>query len=168
MFIVFELKKGQEMFLVRSAFWLSVVILLLPAENGETNDKLSATQTNVTAGEALVAAQSTVSDLSGFCQRNQTACETGKAAVDTFIRKAQYGANLLNSWVSGVSSASASSVKPVDRSAYIEPVTNQKIKITAKTRQQIRLVDKARASRQTLTKEDLSPSWGGPKIKEKA
>jgi hypothetical protein len=168
MFVIFELKEGQTMFLVRSAFWLSVVILLLPAENGEPNDKLSATQTNVTAGEALVAAQTTVGDLSGFCQRNQITCETGKAAVDTFIRKAQYGASLLNNWVSGGSPANASSVKPADRSAYIEPVTNKKVKITAKTRQQIQLADKARASQQTLTKEDLSPSWGGPKIKRKA
>ncbi len=156
------------MFLVRSAFWLSVVILLLPAENGETNDKLSATQTKVTAGEALVAAQSTVNDLSGFCQRNQTACATGKAAVDTFIRKAQYGASLLNSWVSGVSSANASNVEPVDRSANLKPVSGEKVKITVKNQQQIQLADKVRASRQTLTKEDLSPAWGGPKIKRKA
>jgi len=149
------------MFLVRSAFWLSVVILLLPAENDETNNKSAATQANVTASQALVAAQTTVGDLSGFCQRNQTACATGKAAVDTFIRKAQYGASLLNNWVSGVSSANASSVKPDDRSANFKPVT-------AKNRQQIQLADKIRASQQTLTKEDLSPSWGGPRIKRKA
>ena len=156
------------MFLVRSAFWLSVVILLLPAENAEKNSKLGEAQTNVTAGQAMVAAQTTVSDLSGFCQRNQTACATGKAAVDTFIRKAQYGASLLNNWVSGVSSANASSAKPADRSAYFEPMTHNKVKLTGKNRQQIQLADKARRSQQTLTKEDLSPSWGGPKIKRKA
>ena len=125
------------MFLVRSAFWLSVVILLLPAENGETSDKLSATQTNVTAGEALVAAQTTVGDLSGFCQRNQATCETGKAAVDTFIRKAQYGASLLNSWVSGASPVNETGVKPAARSANLKSEPVKKVKITAKTRQQI-------------------------------
>jgi len=150
------------MFLVRSAFWLSVVILLLPAGN-DKNTELN----KITAGQALVAAQSTVDDLSGFCSRNQTACNTGKAALDVFIRKAQYGAGLLNEWVSGISSANATTVKPVVQSSLHRPVVGKKMASVAKSGQFIQLAGNNRSSQQTLTKEDLKPAWGGPKIKRK-
>jgi len=156
------------MFLVRSAFWLSVVILLLPAEIDTTDTKLSDAQTSITAGQALVAAQSTVSDLSGFCLRNQTACSTGKAAVDLFIRKAQYGANLLNEWVSGVSSANASTVKTVEHSSLHAPTSGNLIAATTKNGRAVHQEKSAHASQQTLTKEDLRPAWGGLKTKRKA
>ena len=151
------------MFLVRSAFWLSVVILLLPAENDNKNTDLS----NITAGQAIVAAQSTVDDLSGFCSRNQTACKTGKAALDVFIRKAQYGAGLLNEWVSGISSANASPVKPVVQSSLRSPIGGKAMTSATKSGQFIQLAGNNRSSQQTLTKEDLKPAWGGPKIKRK-
>jgi Family of unknown function (DUF5330) len=156
------------MFLVRSAFWLSVVILLLPAEIDETDTKLGNAQTSITAGQALGAAKSTVSDLSGFCLRNQIACSTGKAAVDIFIRKAQYGANLLNEWVSGVSSANASTVKPVDHSSLHAPVGRKRIAGAQKTGGSVHKTKSAHASQQTLTKEDLRPAWEGLKTKRKA
>jgi len=151
------------MFLVRSAFWLSVVILLLPAGNDNKTTEVS----NVTAGQAFVAAQSTVDDLSGFCLRNQTACETGKAAIDIFIRKAQYGAGLLNKWVGGISSANASTVKPVKHTSLLNPAGGAAKAPGFKSGQLIQLAGNRRSSQQTLTKEDLKPSWGGPKTKRK-
>lgn len=154
------------MFLVRSAFWLSVVILLLPAEkkNAELNDA----ESKVTAGLALVAAQTTVNDLSGFCLRNQTTCETGKAAVDVFIRKAQYGAGLLNNWVSGISSAHASTIKPIEHSSLFGLSGNEQSGNVAKRIRFIQLAGNNISSQHTLTKEDLRPVWGGPIIKTRA
>jgi len=165
---IFELKKGHKMFLVRSAFWLSVVILLLPAENHQKNTKLGKAPEKVTAGQAFVAAQSTVDDLSGFCLRNQAACDTGKAAIDVFIRKAQYGASLLNDWVSGVSSANAAPVKPGDHSSQPAPASAKLSAAPAGNGQFIQLAGKDHSSQQTLTKDDLRPAWGGPKSKRKA
>lgn len=156
------------MFLVRSAFWLSVVILLLPAENEKNNTDLSSIQPKVTAGQAFVAAQTTVDDLSGFCLRNQSACDTGKAAIDVFVRKAQYGAGLLNEWVSGVSSAHASPVKPVEQSSFLVPSRVELIKSASKYGRSIQMAGNSRASQHTLTKDDLAPVWGGPKIKARA
>jgi hypothetical protein len=78
------------MFLVRAAFWLSVVVILLPAEK-DTGDKAP----RVTAFEALSAAQSTVSDLSQFCQRNPNVCVTGGSAFAVFGDKVRYGVKLL-------------------------------------------------------------------------
>ena len=146
------------MFLVRSAFWLSVVILLLPAEEKPKNAELSKVQEKITAGQALVAAQSTMDDVSGFCLRNQTACDTGKAAVSIFVRKAQYGAKLLNEWVGGVSTANA---------AQLAPAQHSSIDTNVKYGRLIRLAGNNQPSQQTLTKDDLRPAWGGPAIKTK-
>ncbi len=156
------------MFLIRSAFWLSVVILLLPAEIDKTDTKLGDTPASITAGQALVAAKSTVNDLSGFCLRNQIACSTGKAAVDMFIRKAQYGANLLNEWVSGVSSANASTVKSANHSSLLAPASGKLMATAKKNGRTVHLSKSNSASQQTLTKEDLRPAWGGSKTKRKA
>ena len=78
------------MFLVRAAFWLSVVVILLPADK-DTGDKAP----RVTAFEAISAAQTTVGDLSQFCQRNPDVCVTGGSAFAVFGDKVRYGVKLL-------------------------------------------------------------------------
>lgn len=78
------------MFLIRVAFWLSVVILFIPADP-ETGTEAP----RVTAIQALVAARATIADLSGFCQRNPDVCTTGNAAVQLFSEKAHNGVRML-------------------------------------------------------------------------
>lgn len=78
------------MFLLRAAFWLSVVVILLPADT-ETGDKAP----RVTALEALVAARSAVEDFSQFCTRNPDVCVTGEGAMHVFADKVRYGAKML-------------------------------------------------------------------------
>ena len=78
------------MFLLRTAFWLSVVVLLLPAD-ADTGDKAP----RVTALEALVAARTAVSDFSQFCDRNPDVCVTGGSAFHVFTDKVRYGAKML-------------------------------------------------------------------------
>ncbi|HVY20444.1 MAG TPA: DUF5330 domain-containing protein [Bauldia sp.] len=77
-------------FLLRVAFWLSLVILLLPAD-GETGDKAP----RVTAFETLSAAQAAVSDISQFCDRNPDVCVTGGNAFQVFSEKVRYGVKLI-------------------------------------------------------------------------
>ena len=83
------------MFLLRTAFWLSVVILLIPAAPSEDG-----TRPKAGTGEALVAAQAAVRDAAGFCERNPQACEAGGAALAAFGQKAQTGARWLYEFVS--------------------------------------------------------------------
>ena len=78
------------MFLVRSAFWLSVVVMLLPADS-DTGDKAP----RVTAFEALSAAETAVTDLSQFCNRNPDVCVTGGSAFHVFTDKVRYGAKMI-------------------------------------------------------------------------
>jgi hypothetical protein len=77
-------------FLLRVAFWLSIVILLLPGDPS-TGDKAP----RVTAFEALSAAETTVSDFSRFCDRNPDVCVTGGNALEVFGEKVRYGAKML-------------------------------------------------------------------------
>ena len=83
-------KKGRLMFLVRTAFWLSVVVMLLPADS-DTGGKAP----RVTAFEAIAAAQTTVSDLSQFCTRNPDVCVTGGSAFHVFGDKVRYGVKMI-------------------------------------------------------------------------
>lgn len=78
------------MFLLRAAFWLSIVIILLPADT-ETGDKAP----RVTAFEALVAAQTAVSDISQFCDRNPDVCDTGGTAFNVLADKVRNGAKII-------------------------------------------------------------------------
>jgi hypothetical protein len=83
------------MFLLRSAFWLTVVILLIPA------DPQSGEAPRVTLVNALVAAQATFADVSGFCERNPDVCITGSAAIDVFAEKAGNGVELIRTYLDG-------------------------------------------------------------------
>lgn len=84
------------MFLIRTAFWLSLVILLLPAGH-RTSDAghVAAPEPDLSALEALAAARDAIADLSAFCERNPETCATGSAALRLFGQKAQNGAHML-------------------------------------------------------------------------
>lgn len=84
-------------FILRAAFWLSLVVLLLPAD--ESADGQVA---QVSTGEAITVAQTFVSDVTGFCARNPQACETGQSVLRTFGSKAQYGAKLVYGYLGEV------------------------------------------------------------------
>jgi hypothetical protein len=74
------------MFLIRAAFWLTIVVLLLPADPPSSN---STTQVN--AFQAIGAARDTVADVSSFCDRNPDTCVTGNAVFDLLARKVRFG-----------------------------------------------------------------------------
>lgn len=77
-------------FLLRAAFWLSLVILLIPADTSDSKDREA--KHTVSTFEAVGAANSTWEDLRGFCGRNPSTCDTGRAVMDTYSAKAKAGA----------------------------------------------------------------------------
>ncbi len=81
-------------FLFRTAFWLGVVVLLLP---GDPNSGTNAPR--VSAMQALVATRSAIADVSTFCDRNPNTCATGSTAVQVFASKVRYGAELLSGYL---------------------------------------------------------------------
>ena len=123
-------------FLLRIAFWLSIVIFFLPSLPTGTKESGRAP---VGAAEAFGAAQAAVDDARGFCARRPEACETGSHALHTFGQKAQQGAKLLYEFLS-------------DRFADA-PVSNSRKDATGSV---------LRPGRHTLTAEDALPGWRAP------
>jgi hypothetical protein len=78
------------MFLIRAAFWLTIVLLLIPGD-----PKTGAEAPRVTVFQAFVAARATIADLSAFCDRNPDVCVTGSAAFQLFAEKAENGVRML-------------------------------------------------------------------------
>ncbi|MBS1181265.1 MAG: hypothetical protein H6Q99_1145 [Proteobacteria bacterium] len=87
------------MFLLRTAFWLSVVIFLIPVDHSAEQQAETAKLQPIGALEAASAAQATLSDMSGFCGRNPTACDIGGRVATTFLLKAQTGARMVYEFI---------------------------------------------------------------------
>ena len=120
-------------FLLRVAFWLSIVAILLPSDPAKKGDSA---QASVTPIEALGAAQAALEDARGFCGRKPEACEVGAQALHGFGQKAQLGSKYLYEFLSDQFGESQS-----DRTTGSIP---------------------ERAGRQTLTPADAAPAWKTP------
>ncbi|MEC9246832.1 DUF5330 domain-containing protein [Nitratireductor rhodophyticola] len=77
-------------FLIRSIFWLSLVLLLLPIGGTGSEDGTETPQ--VGALQALGAAREAISDMVGICERKPEVCETGRAALQTIGARARESA----------------------------------------------------------------------------
>lgn len=78
-------------FLLRMAFWLGLVLVLLPRGKTPKSEKLPQIHTS----EAVQAATATVADLSQFCKRQPAACEVGGQAATVIGQRAEDGARKL-------------------------------------------------------------------------
>src|SRR5579872_4796577 len=132
-------------FLLRLAFWLGVVLLLLPSGGG---DQHSGANNSVSASQAISAASATVGDLRGFCARQPDACTVGSQVATAIGHRAQAGAKMLYDLLS---EAMASR----DDSAAAGAPRNDGKPIAAKPAAK-------RASQNTLTPADTAPAWRGP------
>jgi Family of unknown function (DUF5330) len=75
-------------FLLRMAFWLGLVLVLLPREKTPESEKLP----QIHAAEAVQAATATVADLGQFCKRQPAACDVGGQAATVIGQRAEDGA----------------------------------------------------------------------------
>jgi len=120
-------------FLVRIAFWLGLIIALLPI--APLRQETSASK--VGAVDSLAATSAAVSDVRQFCVRQPDACAAGSEAIARFVQKAEAGAKLLYQLLNE-GKVKDESTKSPDRS----PI--------------------GRLSLNTLTPTDLAISWRGP------
>lgn len=82
------------MFLIRSLFWLTIAVLLLPPSGEDPPPRVGLYQT-------ALAARALVEDMTGLCERNAEACATSREAVELFTRKLQTGADMVESAFAG-------------------------------------------------------------------
>jgi hypothetical protein len=98
------------MFLIRTAFWLGLVVLVLPT------DERQQAKVMAQAAAALHWTQT-------FCDRNAQTCSTSQELWTTFTKKAQFGfelaANMIRDWnrQDPASPAGAAPVAPADPQA---------------------------------------------------
>src|SRR5215211_5028694 len=126
------------MFLIRVAFWLSVVVLLLPT--GQSQQETPGPKIGTT--EAVSAAGAAVSDMRQFCTRQPDACTVGSQAAVTLGHKAQAGAKMLYDFLN-------------DR---LGPQETGSVAAT-KTSEHPAASGTNPASQHTLTPSDVAPAW---------
>ena len=136
------------MFILRMAFWLAVVIMLIPSDDVPSTEAPVAEEPELSVNEAIGAAAATVSDMASFCERNQQVCKTGAQAFDVFLAKAENGARLafqiLNDVNEGATEGGAGE------------------QTTARDADYRRSEPAPSAGRGTLRETDLLPAWQGP------
>ena len=126
------------LFLIRAAFWLMIIVLLLP-----TDDKQRS--------EVYGTAQAAVNDVTSFCDRNPETCARGKDAFAVFVQKAEFGARMLMDLIQNKAGggteqpAQLQEMQSSDAAAFAKPI----------------LFDMS-ASKDTLNPEDREEAWSGP------
>lgn len=136
------------MFLLRMMFWLAVVIMLIPTASDETPSARPDGKA-VTVDGAIGAAAATVSDVAGFCDRNSAVCETGEAALDLFLVKAENAARLAYRMVS-------------ERRGGTAGETTGRDAVETRDAAYRRIGETTLEPADTLNAEDLEPAWRGP------
>ena len=125
-------------FLLRMAFWLGLVLVLLPRDQTPETDKLP----QIGASEAVSAATAAVSDMSQFCKRQPAACEVGGQAATAIGQRAQDGARKLYKIITDK--------KSPDHTGSIGNA------------EEVEAASADMAPRDTLTADDMTVEWQAP------
>ena len=146
-------------FLLRMAFWLGLVLVLLPREKTPESEKLP----QISVGDAVQAATAAVSDMSQFCKRQPQACEVGGQAATVIGVRAEDGARKIY--------RSITDKKPDDKKSDEKKADDKKPAADKKSPDHTGSIsvadnDDAGASdtapRDTLTPDDLTATWRLP------
>lgn len=134
-------------FLLRMAFWLGLVLVLLP-----TGSSRHAPDSDVGASQAISAASATVGDLSHFCARQPDACTVGTHVATALGYKAQAGAKMLYDFLT-------EQLAPKETGSLAGKSTLAKFgsgpaRLAADKSEPV--------SQNTLTPADLAPAWHAP------
>ena len=136
-------------FLLRMAFWLGLVLVLLPREKTPEAKKLP----QVSVSDAVHAATAAVSDMSQFCKRQPAVCEVGGQAATVIGARAQDGARKIYQSITEK-----------------KPEADKKSETDKKSPDHTGSIGSSEdsgpppvetASRDTLTPEDLAVEWRG-------
>src|ERR1700756_2986012 len=97
-------------FLLRMAFWLGLVLVLLPRGKTPESEKLP----QISVSDAVQAATAAASDMSQFCKRQPAACEVGGQAATVIGVRAEEGARKVYQTITDKKAADETDKKPPD------------------------------------------------------
>lgn len=126
------------MFFVRAAFWIFLILLLMPTSDKEKSN-------------FYVAAGRTVSDLGGFCTRNPDVCNQTTAIFDMIVRKIQ-------NTVQFIEDAISTDAPP----GYGEHERVSDPRARRGALNDARIAPASSTTHDTLRPDDRSPNWRGP------
>ncbi|WP_420414644.1 DUF5330 domain-containing protein [Roseibium sp.] len=112
-------------FLLRTAFWLTLVLVLIPIGSEEESTPVE----SVNPVSAYLAAQATVSDIGGFCDRNPVACETGGNALTAIGSRARDGARIVYEYLDTQVAEDTSRDTMITGSTNVQPTSDQSVQI---------------------------------------
>ena len=125
------------MFLIRAAFWIGLVVLLLPTDERQQ-------------ARLYGAATATVERVTTFCDRNARTCEVGADVWAAFVKKAEFGARMAVDLISSGGRKEPEAV-PTPAPARVEPQAPR-----SRPEPRVRPSDRG-----TLSPTDLTPTWRG-------
>lgn len=128
-------------FLLRMAFWLGLVLALLPGDEA----RQPAPATNVDVSDALSATRATVRDVKGFCTREPDACTVGEQVATAIGYRVLAGGKMLYQLFQGAMAAHDGGAQSADAPTSTAGTSAPEP-----------------ASQTTLTPADLAPHWRGP------
>src|SRR5580692_1688333 len=129
-------------FLLRLTFWLGLIAVLLPSSGSQP-----ASNTQISATDAVSAAQATMGDVRQFCDRQPEACTVGSQAAVALGDRAKAGVKRIYEFLNA-------RLAPHDS----DPVTTA----SAATAGRFVPLPPQRPSQHTLKPADLVPAWRGP------
>jgi hypothetical protein len=135
-------------FLLRMAFWLCVILVLLPSGGTKPGP-----QVEISAGDALSAARAAVTDAQKFCERQADACVFGSQAAIAIAQRAQAGAKRVYEFLNeqlGATETGPATTSSMSSSASSVPTPG------------------VRPSQHTLTPADKAPAWRSPQALREA
>ncbi len=125
-------------FLLRMAFWLAVVCVLLPSGANTPSG-----EANIDAKQAVTLASAAVTDARGFCERQPDACSVGVKVAVALGHKAEAGARTIYQFIT---TKLAEKSAPAETSAKVVSVS----------------VPGQETQHGTLTQADMTTSWHAP------
>jgi len=144
-------------FLLRMAFWLGLVLVLLPTDKSPDQDR----GPQIGATDAISAATAAVSDMSQFCNRQPAACTVGGQAATVIGERAQSGARKVYQFITDKAEKNEKKApEPTEKTAKKAPDHTGSIGMPDDGESPG--ADAVVIARQTLTQDDLTIEWQAP------
>jgi len=144
-------------FLLRMAFWLGLVLVLLPRDPTPESEKAP----QINASDAISAATAAASDMGQFCKRQPAACEVGGQAATAIGQRAQDGARKVYKIITDKKPETTD--KQPDKQPGMQPGAPAK-KPDHTGSIDIQPAVAAAASSDALTDDDMAIEWRMPRL----
>jgi len=153
------------MFLLKAAFWLGLVLVLLPTGSKKQTEAVA----QINAAEAATAATGAFADLSQFCTRRPETCAVSAQVASVLAQRAKDGAIMVYEFIAERREATPETIKTVPAHHNTTAASRTLDDTTGSIRAAASaiMIPRPRPLRMqdTLTATDRLPHWREPGLK---